>query len=284
MNTHVETSFVNNIPLAHGEITVAMADNAEDIMQHSCKLAASINAYGIATLLINCGVSDQRFRRCAPKTDVKLYNGKQSIDAYQEQPDGRQTMIQQRILDHQDAKLIVHSSIRGNLVDDLEYLLRVIANCNIGAIIISGWEWASSSWRRKERLLYLLRELIEKENIAVVVYSQSKTKPVAGEVDRGGIGKLAMLAVDIIRLETSNTLEAESQRPQPLISSIAENTAAEESAQLLISKINDLQGAKPAITSGGTRHEQRLKKYLKPGTEKAEKRNESGADEIMAEA
>ena len=118
----------------------------------------------------------------------------------------------------------------------------VLGNANIGTVIIAGWEWTSSSWRRKERLLFYLRELMEECGITVIVYSQATTNPTAGKNDRGGIGKLAMLAVGIVRLEASEDLESVRPKVLPMVIKKDEWEAAERSAQLLVNKMNELQG------------------------------------------
>src|SRR2546421_11656697 len=68
----MKTAYVLNIPLTHGEVSVVMSDHAEKTLQHSAKLASSIHKSGLGVLLINCGVSDKRFRETAPKPDVKV--------------------------------------------------------------------------------------------------------------------------------------------------------------------------------------------------------------------
>ena len=140
---------------------------------------------------------------------------------------------------------MIHSSVRGDLIGDMEDFDRLIHECGIGVVIISGWEWASSSWRRKERLLYRLRELMDDHDVALIVYSQNPVMPVAGMMTRGSIGKLSMLALAITSLTTSEALEAVAPKPPPIVASIAELEEAERSAQLLANKINGLQAPDP---------------------------------------
>jgi hypothetical protein len=105
-------------------------------------------------------------------------------------------------------------------------------------LIISGWEWASKSWRLKEDLMFFLREIAEETGMAIIVYSQSRTNPVAGRIDRGGIGKLATIALSIVRIEDD---EESAEKPQePVIISPKDEIEAERFAQLVAREINDL--------------------------------------------
>lgn len=218
----MKTTYINNIPIAHGEITIVMSDHAEKVMRHSCTLAHSVKTAGVNVLLINCGLSEKRFRdhsgypeECNPKTHF-----------------------------------IIRSSIKGDLVGEGVELDQLIGQCKIGVVIIAGWEWASSSWRRKEKLIFFLRELMAEQNVAVIIYSQAPTKPVIGKYDRGGVGKLAMLAIAIVRDDMSTELERSIVKPPPLVVHSAEELReAERSAQLLVNKINDFRDIKPPVPS-----------------------------------
>ena len=238
----VKTSFVNNIPLAHGEITVVMGDHAEQVLQHSCKLAEQVYKAGVGVLLVNCGVSDRRFRAAAPDSNVLVYPTDEGLEIYIDGLLNKETI-------NTKPHLVLHSSVRGNLVGETEDFHRLTLECGVKVIILSGWEWASSSYRRKERLLYFLREIMADLDIAVVIYSQSSTKPVAGYNDRGGIGKLGMLALHIVRLEMSKKIDEVAPKPPPLVGTENDLWEAEISAQLLASKINNLEDIKPPMQS-----------------------------------
>ena len=69
----MKNSYLNNVPVTHGEVTVVISDNAESLMKHSCKLANSASDAGIGTMLINCGMSERRFRKHLgyPETKAK---------------------------------------------------------------------------------------------------------------------------------------------------------------------------------------------------------------------
>ena len=210
----MKKTYINQIPLAHGELTVIVSDHAEKVMRHSCKLAKSVKEAGVSALLINCGMSDARFRE---------HSG------YPEEANPA-------------AHLVIKSSIRGDLIGERVEIDQIISECNIRVLIIAGWEWAASGFRRKERLLFYLREIMKEYGIAVICYTQRAAKPVAGKYDRGGIGKLSMLAIAIFRDDISDTLEKAVPKPPPLvIHSDDEMLEAERSAQLLAREINNFQ-------------------------------------------
>ena len=208
--------FINNIPIRHGEITVITSRNAVASMKHSSRLASDTKKTGLGTLLINCSMSNNRF--------------------------------QEFFLEHYDPcvkkpELVIHSSVQGNLIGEREAIDQIITQAKISVIIIAGWEWTSSSWRRKERLFFYLRELMAEYNIAIVIYSHVFNSPVAGEIDRAGLGKLSLLAMFVVELGASEVLEEIIRKPPPIvINTVEEEREAERSARLLINKINGLGG------------------------------------------
>ncbi len=218
----MKNTYVNNIPVAHGELSIVMSDNAEKVMKHSSALAKKIKDAGVGVLLINCGMSNKRFREHA---------------GYPEEGNPK-------------VHYLIHTSYRGDLIGERDGIEQLVRECGIRVIIIAGWEWTSNSYRRKEKLIYFLRELMAEKDVAVIVYSQAPTKPVIGKYDRGGVGKLAMLAISIINDETAEVLEKAEPKPPPLVYNGKEELEAmERSAQLLASKINDLQGKNGAVLS-----------------------------------
>ena len=151
--------------------------------------------------------------------------------------------------DHHDItgkknRLVLHSSVRGDLIGEREAIDQIVTETAASVIIIAGWEWTSSSWRRKQRLLFYLRELMEDRDVAIIIYSHTANAPVAGEIDHGGIGKLSLLAMFIIELNTAEELEKQvPQAPAVCYETYEEYLEAERSAQLMINKINGLQSA-----------------------------------------
>jgi hypothetical protein len=244
----MKLTYINNIPMAHGEVTVVTADNAEKVARHSCELASEIRKVGMGTLLINCGMSRKRFHEIEKEViEKELSQVGRTLSPSAEKNGQRVTDKSVRATGEGKAgekiHLIVHSSVRGDLAGERDAIAQKVRECKIGVVIIAGWEWTSNSYRRKERLLYNLRELMEDEDIAVIIYSQCQTKPIAGNYDRGGLGWLAMLAVIIVAMEASAEMKNEVPKPPPIvIRNEAEMEEAEAAvAQLLSNKINGLQ-------------------------------------------
>ncbi|MFI5263322.1 MAG: hypothetical protein ACHQM6_02270 [Candidatus Kapaibacterium sp.] len=222
-------SYIKNIPLSQGELSVVLAKDAEQLMRHSCELAEEMKQSGLGVLLINCGMSDRRFRRHAHAATSCIKEQATDLMPYRHEPGD-------------ESQIMLYSSVGGDLVGEADTIRALVAQCPASVVILAGWEWTSSSYRRKERLIYDLRELMRDQDVSVVVYSQATTKPELGIYDRGGIGKLAMLAVAIIAVTAANILEVASPKPKAIITTESDIEAAERSAQLLTSKINDLSG------------------------------------------
>lgn len=215
-NKYTKRAYVNQVPIRHGEVTVVTSTNATATMKHSSRLACSTQAAGVPVLLINCGMSDKRFRE---------YFYEHHAPQIKKQA------------------LLLHSSVRGNLVGEREAIDQLVEETGTGVLIIAGWEWTADSYRRKQRLISYLRGLAEEKDIAIVIYSHIANAPVAGEIDHGGLGKLALLAMFVVEIEVSKELEDSAPKPPPLVSqSLAEEEAMERSAQVLINKINGLGG------------------------------------------
>lgn len=212
-----DRAYVNHVPLRDGEVTIVTSVSAEASMVHSCRLGADMQKAGVPTLILNCAISDKRFREYFAKNHKWSNN---------------------------NPKLMFKSSSRGNLAADAEDITQIIAEGRIGTVVVLGWEWTSSSWRRKQRLLHYLREIMDIYGVAVVVYSHCYNSPKPGHVDKGGLGKLALLAMFVVGIEASEDLEESCPKPPPLVyTDLAERQAAERSAQLLMSKINGLEGS-----------------------------------------
>ncbi len=230
----VKTVYIKNIPVAHGEISVVLADDAEKLMRHSCQVGEQIKRAGLGVLLINCGMSDRRFRNHAREATTALEGQPFEHMPYATGTDAPKEML-------------IHSSVAGDLIGEMDLLSGLVAQCAIGVVIIAGWEWTSSGYRRKERLLYAIREMMRKYDVAVVIYASAKTNSQPGKCDRGGIGRLAMLAVSILNLDAADMLESVSPKPLPIVATKKDWEDAERSAQLLGSKINELGGGRWSI-------------------------------------
>jgi hypothetical protein len=219
----MKITHVNSVPLAHGELSIVLSESAENMLAHSTKLASDIRNLGVGTLIVNCGVSERRFHEHIEpyiSTSDRFYSRK----------------------DEKEVKLASLSTCRGDLVSEGDTITEIVGQAGIGVVIIMGWEWTSSTWRRRERLFYYLRELMHNHNVAVIVYSQARTEPTVGIYDRGGIGKLAMMCVAITKDTTTAEIEKVHPRPKPIVMSAKEWAEASRSAQLLVNKVNGLEG------------------------------------------
>ncbi len=226
----MKIAHVNSVPLAHGEVSVVLSESAENMLAHSTKLASDIRTLGVSTLIVNCGVSKGRFNEyIQPYMQTSDY-------FYQRQ-------------DEKEVKLASLSTCRGDLINEGDTITQIVGQAHIGVVIIMGWEWASSTWRRRERLFYYLRELMENHNVAVIVYSQARTEPTVGVYDRGGIGKLGMMCVAITKDTTTAEVEKVVPRPKPIAMTAKDWAEATRSAQLLINKTNGLEGEKNVDSS-----------------------------------
>jgi hypothetical protein len=215
-NKHTKRAYVNQVPVRHGEVTVVTSTNAVATMKHSSRLAVATQKAGVPVLLVNCGMSDKRFREYFYETHSPQIKKQE---------------------------LVLHSSVRGNLIGEREAIDQIVEETGTGVLIIAGWEWTSDSYRRKQRLLSYLRALAEERDVAIVIYSHIANAPIAGEIDHGGLGKLSLLAMFVVEIEASKVLEDAAPKPPPLVSqSLEEEEAAERSAQVLINNINGLEG------------------------------------------
>src|SRR5688572_14974071 len=165
-------SHFNNIPIEQGEVSVVLNEFSANIVRHSCELAKTVRDRGLDVLVVNCATSKQRFQNVADTViRARSYQGKTHCR--------------------------VRTIVQGNMYGDRDAINEIARKCNISILIVCGWEWTSDCWRRKRQLTFFLRDLMEREDIAVVIYSQAATKPVVGKYDRGGLGSIAELAVII---------------------------------------------------------------------------------------
>jgi len=245
----MNTTYVNNIPLTHGEVSVIMSDSVTESAKHAASLAREIQSHGVNVLVLNCAMSDQRFRYIADPIIngsagvPPASRGRQADEDAGETPALRHGAGGTPALRNKKTYLEIRSCVRGNLVNESDKIDYLISECRIGVIILCGWEWTSSSWRRKERLLYYLREIMEEHGVAVMVYSTARTQPTVGQYDRGGLGKLAELAMYITRLDAAEALKEKVKKPKPIVvRNQAEAAAAERSAQLIAEKLKSYEG------------------------------------------
>jgi hypothetical protein len=214
-NTAHSRSYINNIPVRDGELTIVTSDSAEDTLVHSAKLAASAQQAGVPALLINCTVSRKRF--------TEYFNANHEY---------HNTFPQ----------LITHSSMRGELIREKEMIEQIVQECRVGLVVLTGWEWTADSWRKKQKVLFFLRKLMDLYSVTIVVYSHCYNAPEPGVLDKGGVGKLALHALFVAQIDASVELERAKPMPPPLVATAEEEAQAVRSAQLLASRINGLEG------------------------------------------
>src|SRR6185503_15654422 len=106
----------------------------------------------------------------------------------------------------------LYSSKRGELGRDTDIFWSAKRDLQAKVLIVCGWEWACKNWYEKNRLIYFLREFAEESGMAIIIYSQATTDPVVGRIDRGGVGKLASIALSIVRLEEEETPEEQEEK------------------------------------------------------------------------
>jgi hypothetical protein len=225
MQTSEQTTHINNIPLAHGELSIVMSKSVDEAMHHSWELATECQRLGVGVMLINTGISKRRFTLADPRT-------------HSTNPSARDAAPSK-------AQLMVHCSNRGDVIAEATAILQIVRDCKIGVVIISSWEWTSGTASRTKNLRYYLRALMEDEEVAVIVYSQSPTTPKAGCYDRGGTGRLAEMAIAVADLRGGRESVKTSPRPKPIVArTTSERDAMERTAQiareLVASNINDL--------------------------------------------
>jgi hypothetical protein len=228
----MKTTRIKNIPVAHREVSVVVSENTDIAMRHSCMLAREMQKLELNTLLVNCGVSPQRFRDYAPKSTT-FYR----YDAEEEEA----VFTPNTKIPNPKSQMLTLDSVRGNVAGQSASIREIIEQCQIKILILSGWEWSSSSWRRKEKLLYFLREIMAELGVAVIVYAQTTTNPISGENDKGGIGKLASISFAITDLRGAAISSEIAPSIPPIVMSQKEWVKAERSARLLVSKINGIE-------------------------------------------
>ncbi len=208
-------SYMLHVPMHPGELTIVKNTHADEAMRHSVRLAHEANQAGLGVLIINCGMSDRRFR--------EHFNEVTSES-------------------EKDPRLIVHTATRGNLVKDRDVLEPVIAKSQIGLIIFVGWEWASDSYKRTRRLYTFLWEIMDWQDSAIVVYANAPHEITAGKLDQRGLGKLTLMAYATCELNSVEKLEKLRPLPKPLVASARDQELAEKGVAELVKKINGLPG------------------------------------------
>jgi hypothetical protein len=131
--------------------------------------------------------------------------------------------------------------IIGDLCKYLDKIREAIEENDIKYLIINSWDFANRSYGYKEKALFGLMSIANEMDVSVLIYSQANMNgAVAGQMHRGGLGKLAALADAIIWNNSDEILEEiANDKPKPRI--------------LTNRKINELPYPRKesAISSGG---------------------------------
>lgn len=221
----MKNGHICNVPVTEGELTIITAAGAAEIMKHSCELAVASRKAGAGILIINTGLSKRRFKEAATEAGIEVSPVRDT----------------NAMISPGTVPLIIQTSLAGELSSQLGEIRHICEEAKIRIVVITGWEWTSSSYRRKEQLLFGIRGLLDELDIALVVYSQSPNRIECGKYARGGVGKLAMIAYDVLDIEAVKGLSQEetdlgefvpAPKPQPVFAG---------GEQLPTRKINELQ-------------------------------------------
>lgn len=119
----------------------------------------------------------------------------------------------------------IYTSRLGYLGRSLREIEEIIRTEKITCVIINSWEYAHSSYSTKENTFFHLIGMAHDLGISLIIYTQAKNA-IAGEIHRGGLGKLSGIAAEIVTIEPEDREEEESEK--------------EEIEKLSISKIKEL--------------------------------------------
>lgn len=220
----------NNIKIEPGEITIVLADDMNALVNHACHMAKAFAEKKTPTHLVNAGMASRRFWGIA------------------------RSIAPEHITERHGSRFFhIKSTIRGELYNERSYIGNIRERMNTKVLIICGWEWASKNSRLKQDLLFELRAFAEEMNMAIIVYSQASTDPVPGHIDRGGVGKIASIALSIVRIDEEDEVVEKAQEPIKI--SPEDEEKAQKFAQLVTKKINDLSRVR-AGEEGEPDHEQ----------------------------
>jgi hypothetical protein len=109
--------------------------------------------------------------------------------------------------------------IIGDLCKYLDVIRESIEANDIKYLIINSWDFANRSYSYKEKALFGLMNIANEMDVSVLIYSQANMNgAVAGQIHRGGLGKLAALADAIIWSDSDEILEEiDNNKPKPRI-------------------------------------------------------------------
>ena len=137
--------------------------------------------------------------------------------------------------------IFFHHTVIGDLCKYIDEFREMIEANDIKYLIVNSWDFANRSYGFKEKALIGLMNIAGELGVSVFVYSQCNIgNAVPGQMHRGGLGKLAAVADDIIWCDQAE---------------IMEQIVREERKMRVLSerKINELEYARSGsgISSGG---------------------------------
>src|ERR1043165_9588968 len=125
----MNSGMVKNIPVTEGEVTIIKAENASEVMEHSCDLASAIRSAGVGVMVINTGLSLRRFKEAATRSGIEWQAVRDS----------------NTIVSPGKTSCIIHTAEAGDLGSQIPNLATVCKEANIKIVIVTSWEWTSSS-------------------------------------------------------------------------------------------------------------------------------------------
>ena len=228
------------VPLNYGEMTIVKSDSASASMVHACKLGEKLTQSRLSALVVNCGMNRKRFTEYFHKNHTYAYKKEK-----------------------EDTAFMYYHSMIGDLSGDSDAIHQLVWQQHINVVIITGWEWVASNWRKKQKLLYFLRWLMDELNVAVIIYSNTPMNVEPGKYSNLGAGKLALMTSFVAEIDAADELEEVAGIPEPLWEK-DEEKKAEEGVKAIVNKINELDSGSPKIVMGEGEEEGEMERSVIP--------------------
>jgi hypothetical protein len=205
----------NNLRFAEGEITVYCGDHALANVHASLKQAREIaGSSRQGNIMYVNTVFTTRKMLVAARMELDGVNkgdGRTKVRPTEEElasPSGmRVRPTGDTELGAKEGIFFQHVII-GDLCKYLGDIREAIEANDIKFLIVNSWEFANRSYGYKEKALFGLLNIANEFGVSVLVYSQvNMNNARAGEMHRGGLGKLAAVAGDIIWSNSDEVLE-----------------------------------------------------------------------------
>jgi hypothetical protein len=184
---------------SEGEITVYCGDHARANVHGSLKQAREIAASSRRAniMYVNTVFSTRKLLEAA-----RLELGE--TDGLRVRPTGNSGQV---AVGAKEGIFFQHVII-GDLCKYLGEIRETIGANEIKYLIINSWDFANRSYGYKEKALFGLMRIASELGVSVIIYSQARMNgAVAGEMHRGGLGKLAAVADAIYWCSSDEILE-----------------------------------------------------------------------------